>query len=104
MLIKTLTLHSLTYLVGLTSSLAVHQNGPWSPVADRADIPQIVLRTAKSDRLPIRRAMPRALGSSPAVSPASTGPGLKIRDACTPPIDVRGRCFAGADFNQHQAV
>lgn len=104
MLIKTLTLHSLTYLAGMTSSLTVHQNAPWSPVADRADIPQIVLRTAKSDRLPLRRAMPRAIGSSPTSAPASTGPSFEIRDSCKPPIDVRGRCFAEVDFNQHQAV
>ena len=33
MLIKTLTLHSLTYLVGITSSLAVHQVIPSSGTA-----------------------------------------------------------------------
>ena len=66
MLIKTLTLHSLTYLVGITSSLAVHQVIPSSGTA--AGFPsntgtkvaiitrQIVNCTVKSDRLSVKQA------------------------------------------------
>jgi hypothetical protein len=63
MLIKTLTLHLLTYLVGITSSLAVHQIIPSSGTAAgfQSDTitkvatitGQIVNRTVKSDRLPV---------------------------------------------------
>ena len=59
MLIKTLTLHSLTYLVGIASSVAVHQVIA-SDTAARFDTgttaiinQQIVNRQIKSNRLPI---------------------------------------------------
>lgn len=90
MLIKTLTLHSLTYLVGITSSVAVHQNALWNPAGNRGDVRQVVLRATKGDRLPIKPARPHA----PARPPTIVEPDFKIRDACKPPIDVRGRCFA----------
>jgi hypothetical protein len=72
MLIKTLTLHSLTYLVGITSSLAVHQVIPSSGTAAgfQSDTStkvaiitrQIVNRTVKSDRLPLKQGEPEANG------------------------------------------
>ena len=68
MLFKTLTLHSLTYIVGLTSSLVVQQSIPlpststdFQPVAH-----QIANRSVKSDRLPITQAKRRADDKAPA--------------------------------------
>jgi hypothetical protein len=105
MLIKTLTLHSLTYVVGITSSLAVHhtpssgteatfQSGSRTKVSIIA--PQIVNRTAKSDRLPIKQAEPEANGKGPLRVPVHIAPNPKWKTDCKPPIDVPGRCFAGA--------
>lgn len=104
MLIKTLTLHSLTYLVGITSSLGVHQvissgtaAGLQSDTSIRATIitRQIVNRTVKSDRLPVKQAEPEANGKAFMRAPAQIAPNPKLKTDCKPPIDVVGRCFAG---------
>jgi hypothetical protein len=95
MFIKTLTLYSLTYIVGITSSIAVHQGSPRGAIADfQSDNRQIVVRSLKSGRLPVKQAEPHALNKAPVRVPAHTAPNLKVKDDCKPPIDVRGRCFA----------
>lgn len=100
MLIKTLTLHSLTYLVGITSSVAVYQNALWSVRADQTGT-QIVLRATKSDRLPVRPTRSHARDVAPAQVPTVIR--HEIGDACKPPIDVRGRCFASIGLNRGAA-
>ncbi|MDA9411932.1 hypothetical protein XH80_35700 [Bradyrhizobium sp. CCBAU 45384] len=101
MLIKTLTLHSLTYLVGISSSVAVYQNALWSPGADQTDTRQIVLRATKSDRLPVKLSRSHARDKAPAQAPTVVNP--RIEDACKPPIDVRGRCFASVGLSSQAA-
>jgi hypothetical protein len=110
MVIKALTLHSLTYLVGITSSLAVHQVIPssgtgagfQSDTATKVAIitRQIVNRTVKSDRLPVEQAEPAAIGKAPVEVPAHIAPNPKWKTDCKPPIDVLGRCFAGLEVNR----
>lgn len=106
MLIKTLTLHSLTYLVGITSSVAVHQVIPSRDTAVRfqsgttAIITQhIVNRSIKSDRFPIKQAKPQASDKAPVRVPAQGAPNPQFKTDCKPPIDVPGRCFADARVN-----
>ena len=113
MLIKTLTLHSLSYIVGITSSLAVHQVTPstgttagfQSGTATEAAIitPQIANRSVKSDRLPIKQAKPQANDIAPVQVPAQIAPNTKFKTDCKPPIDVLGRCFADARVNHRVA-
>ena len=113
MLIKTLTLHSLTYLVGITSSLAVHQVIPSSGTAAgfQSDTStkvelitrQSVNRTVKSDRLSVKQAEPEANGKGPVQVPAHIAPNPKWKTDCKPPIDVLGRCFADARVNHKVA-
>ncbi|WP_315776652.1 MULTISPECIES: hypothetical protein [unclassified Bradyrhizobium] len=93
MLIKTVTLHSITYLVGITSSVAVHQVIPSPGTAiifqsgtTAIRYQQVANRSTKSDKLPIRHAN-RQLNV----------PGSKFGTDCKPPIDVPGRCFADAE-------
>jgi hypothetical protein len=109
MLIKTLTLYSLTYLVGISSSLAVHQVIPSSSTAAgfQSDTStkvakvnrQIVNRTVKSDRLPVKQAEPEANGKAPVPVPAHIAPNPKWKTDCKPPFDVLGRCFAYLGVN-----
>jgi hypothetical protein len=109
MLIKTLTLHSLTYLVGITSSLALQQVIPSSGTAAgfqsdtstkvAINTRQIVNRTVKSDRLPVKQAEPEASGKAPVQAPARNAPNPKLKTDCRPPIDVLGRCFADLGVN-----
>ncbi|MDN4982413.1 hypothetical protein QY049_04140 [Bradyrhizobium sp. WYCCWR 13022] len=99
MLIKTLTLHSLTYLVGISSSIAVHQNAHWSSAETPNHTHETVFRAGKSDRLPTRPTGPHARDLRPALAPAIIKPNFKVRDACKAPIDVPGRCFASVTLN-----
>jgi hypothetical protein len=111
MLIKTLTLHSLTYLVGITSSMAVHQVIPSPGAAKRfvsatvtgTTAQQIANRSIKSDKLPIKRAKPQLNDKAPAQAPAQITPNPKLKTDCKPPIDVPGRCFADARVNHKVA-
>jgi hypothetical protein len=105
MLIKTLTLHSLSYLVGITSSVAVQQAIP-SDTAARFQSgtgtivlfsQQVASRSAKSDRLPIKPAKPQA--NDKVQVPAQIAPNPKLKTDCKPPIDTLGRCFADARVN-----
>ena len=109
MLIKTLTLHSLTYLVGISSSLAVHQviPAPGTAAGFESDTSTkvalinrpIVNRTVKSDRLPVKQAEPEANDKAPVQMPAHTAPNPKWKTDCKLPIDVLGRCFADLVVN-----
>ena len=112
MLIKTLTLHSLTYLVGITSSMAVHQVIPSPGTAKRfqsdtgatATITrQIANRSIKTDRLPIKQAKPQVSVKAPVQVPAQITPNPKFKTYCKPPIDILGRCFADARVNHNVA-
>jgi hypothetical protein len=113
MLIKTLALYSLVYIAGITSSMAVHQVIPSAGTAARfqsgtgGGTPifngQIANRSLKSDRLPIKQAKRQVNEKAPLQVPAQVAPNTKIKSDCKPPIDVVGRCFAGARANQKNA-
>ena len=112
MLVKTLTLHSLTYLVGITSSMAVDQVIPSPGAAARFQsgtdttaiiTQQITNRSIKSDRLPIKQAKPQVSDKAPVQVPAQITPNPKLKTECKPPIDVVGRCFAEARVNHKVA-
>ena len=111
MLIKTLTLHSLSYLVGITSSVAVHQVIPsdtaarfQSDTSTTAIITQqIVDRAIKSDRLPIKQAKAHVNDKAAIQVPAQITPNPKFKTDCKPPIDILGRCFADARVNHKVA-
>jgi hypothetical protein len=107
MLIKTLTLHSFTYLVGITSSMAVQQVIPSPDMAARFQsgtpaiiTQQIVNRSIKGDRLPIKQAKQKASDKAPVQVPAQGAQNPKFKTDCKPPIDVLGRCFANATREQ----
>jgi len=108
MLIKSLTWHSLTYLVGISSSMMVHQVIPRGAAGEFQSDPsakaaiitdQIVARQRKSDRLPIKQAKPRANNRAPGEVPVRIEQNPKITVDCKP-IDVPGRCFAGLWTNR----
>ena len=110
MLIKTLTLHSLTCLVGIASSTAVHQVMPSEIVARLESgsgtttiTQQIANRSIKSDRLPIKQEKPQVNDKAPAQVPAQITPNPKFKTYCKPPIDILGRCFADARVNHKVA-
>jgi len=97
MLFKTLTLHSLIYIAGMTTALAVHQAIPLPGVSvgPQSSLEQAANRSGKSDRLPTAQMKRRALDKVPVrLQPRDL---LKSGKAvCKPPIDVPGRCFAEA--------
>ena len=97
MLFKTLTLHSLIYIAGMTTALAVHQAIPLPGVSvgPQSSLEQAANRSGKSDRLPTAQMKWRALDKVPVrLQPRDL---LKSGKAvCKPPIDVPGRCFAEA--------
>jgi hypothetical protein len=110
MLIKTLTLHSLSYLVGITSCVAVQQTIP-SDTAARFQSgtgtialfsQQIANRSAKSDRLPIKELKSQANDKAPPHL-SRDAPNPKLKSDCKSPIDVIGRCFADVRVNHHVA-
>jgi hypothetical protein len=110
MLIKTLTLHSLTYLVGITSSVAVHQVIPSSTAArfqpdtgtTAIITQQTVDRSIKSDRLPVKQT-PHVNDKAPILMPAQIRPNPKFETDCKQPTDIPGRCFADARVNHKVA-
>lgn len=100
MLVKMLILKSLPYIVGVASSaVAVHAIVPTSSTGLGScsytsteigkNSTQIVNRSLKSDRLPIKH--PQTNKELPART--APNPGLEVK--CKPPMDVVGRCFAG---------
>ncbi len=113
MLIKTLTLYSLTYLVGIASSVAVHQviPAPGTAAGFQSDtsskaaiiVRQIVNRPIKGDRLPVRQAEPQANDEAPVQVPAHVAPNPEFKTDCKPPIDVVGRCFVDLGMNHKVA-
>lgn len=60
---------------------------------------QIVNRSIKGDRLPIRQAKPQVNDNAPTQEPAQFRQNPKIKTDCKPPIDVVGRCFADVRVN-----
>ena len=104
MCMKSLTLYSLPYIVSVASLVvAAHQVAPslrtfLSDTGTKSSIisGQVVNRSLKNDRLPIKQAVPRADDKAHIVVPAQIAPNQKIKTDCGPPIDVIGRCFAGA--------
>ena len=88
MLIKTLTLHSLTCLVGITGSMAVQQVTPSPGTGGRFQssngaaaiiTQQIVDRSIKSDRLPIEQAKLQTDDKAPLKVPAQSMVTIQLR-------------------------
>jgi len=105
MFIKTFTLHSLTYVVGIASTIAAHQvtPSPGSPAGFRSEAAmttgQIANRSAKADRLPIKEIKSQANDKAPPKQSGQNAPNPNLKRDCKPPIDVIGRCFADAEVN-----
>ncbi|QOZ43714.1 hypothetical protein XH89_09635 [Bradyrhizobium sp. CCBAU 53340] len=97
MLFKTLTLHSLIYIAGMTTAMAVYQAIPLPALSagPQSSLEQAANRSRKGDRLPTVQLKRRALDKLPLrLQPRDL---LKSGKAvCKPPIDVPGRCFAEA--------
>jgi hypothetical protein len=98
---KTVIWHSLTYTVGIASTMAVHQVSPGSPADFQSGTTvavtttgHIANRSAKSDRLPIKELKFRANDQAPPDLSRQNAPNPKLKSDCKPPIDVIGRCFA----------
>jgi hypothetical protein len=103
MLIKTLAFHSLSYVLGITSLMALHPAipSPNTPAIFQSDTPQIANRSAKSDRLPIRQPKPQVNDEENLHLPRQITPVPKLKSGCKPPIDIVGRCFADAKVNNN---
>jgi len=108
MLIKTLAFHSISCIVSIACSLTAHQFGSGAAAtffqsdarAAAAMIPnQIAVRERKSDRLLAKQVKSPSSDRAPAQIPARIAPLRKFEADCRPPIDVRGRCFAGLGIN-----
>ena len=112
MRIRTLTLYSLVYLLGITSSMAVHQVLPSADAAARlqsatgstaALTQQIANRSIKSDRLPVKQANPKGDDKASLQVPAQITPNRKPMTDCKPLVDVPGRCFVDAGVHHNVA-
>src|SRR5215218_6434219 len=87
MLMKTITLDSFTFLIGITSSMAVHQVIPSDATARFQSGTEIAAifsqqranRSIKSDRLPLRQAKPHLNDKAPIQVPAQIAPNLKFK-------------------------
>ena len=94
--IKNLTLYSLPYFVGVVSLVvAAHQAAPtlrFDDTSTKSAITsdQVVNRSVKGDRLPIKQVVPRANDKLP----IRIAPNSEITIECEGPIEVNGRCFA----------
>ena len=115
MRIKSVTLYSLPYVLGVASFLvAAHQVAPslttlraLSDTSTKSAIisGQVVNRSLKSDRLPIKQAVPRADDERQIKLPGQIVPNRKINIDCNkPPIDVIGRCFADTGPLRHDLL
>jgi len=94
--VKFATLYLLPYVV-----IGVHEVAPTVNVAlsDRSAksaiiSEQVVNRSLKRDRLPIRQVTPKTDVREYFKVPARLAPNQKNDTDCKPPIDVRGRYFA----------
>jgi hypothetical protein len=105
--IKTLASHSLPYIASVATSIVAAQNiAPLagtafdfqkdSSVGNASFSGNVVNRSLKGDRLPIRQAPPRADDKGSMRAPTQTTPSQKLKSRCKPPIDVIGGCFADA--------
>lgn len=112
MFIKIFTLHSLTYVVGIASTIAVHQviPSPSSPAGIRLETTkaetttgQIANRSSKSDRLPNKGSKFQAIDKASPNQSRQSAPNPKLESDCKPPLDVIGRCFAEAT-GHHQVT
>ena len=66
---------------------------------------QVVDRSLKSDRLPIKQAVPQADDERQITLPVTDRTKSKIKNGCNkPPIDVIGRCFADAGPLRHDLL
>jgi hypothetical protein len=99
--IKSITLYSLPYFVGIASLVvAAHQAAPtasrFQDTSTESAITsdQVVNRSLKSDRLPIKQAAPQA--NDNVNVPAGIAPNPEIKAGCEQPINLNGRCFADA--------
>ena len=97
MRIRSLTLYSLPCFVGVVSLVvAAHQAAPtalrFQDTSTESAITsdQVVNRSLKSDRLPIKQAAPQANDKG------ALTPSLEIKG----PLDVNGRCFVDASAAQ----
>lgn len=112
MFLKALTLHSIFYVVGASSILAAHHMvaspparvGFRSDVANKTEIfsTQVVNRSLKGNKLPIKQSTPNANVKELVKVPAKIAP-KKGESDCRPYSDVRGRCFADAKPNRRTA-
>ena len=109
------TSYSLPYVVGVASFLvAAHEVAPsltplhlLSDASTKSPIisGQVVNRSLKSDRLPIKQAVPRADDENQMKLPGQIAPNRKIKNDCNkPPIDVIGRCFTDAGPLRHDLL
>jgi hypothetical protein len=99
MLVKTLTLKSLPYIVGIAGSIVAAHNiapsagttsGLQSEINTEIIYRQAVDRALKGDRLPIRQAEPNATNDESVHSTSNQ----KIKTYCKPPIDGPDRLIA----------
>jgi len=95
--IKSLALYSFPYFVGVASLVvATHEVAPmalrFQDTSTKSAITsgQVVNRSLKSDRLPIKQAAPQANDKG------ALAPSLEIKG----PLDVNGRCFVDASAAQ----
>jgi hypothetical protein len=104
--IKSVTLYSLPCVVGVASFLvAAHQVAPslttlraLSDASTKSSAiisGQVVNRSLKSDRLPIKQAVPQANDERQIKLPGQIAPNRKIKNDCNKP-PIIGRCIADA--------
>jgi hypothetical protein len=107
MLVKTLTLKSLPYIVGIAGSIvAAHNIAPSAGTTSglQSDINtestiiyrQAVDRTLKGDRLPIRQAEPNTINNESVTVPAQITPNPRNENDCKPPIDTPRQSIVSA--------
>jgi len=101
--IKSLTLYSLPYFVGIASLVvAAQQVAPtalrFQDTSTKSAITsdQVVNRSLKSDRLPIKQTAPQANDKGNVKVPARIAPNPEIKIGCEQQINLNGRCFADA--------
>lgn len=115
MRIKSVTLYSLPYVLGVASFMvATHQVVPslttlraLSDTGTKNAIisGQVVNRSLKSDRLQIMQAVPRADDERQIKFPGQIAPNRTIKNDCNKlPIDVIGRCFADTGPLRHDLL
>ena len=94
--VKFATLYLLPYVVIGVHEVAPTVNVVLSDSSAKSAIisEQVVNRSLKRDRLPIRQVTPETDVKEYFKVPARPAPNQNNDTGCKPPIDVRGRCFA----------